>query len=425
MAENTPFGELIDAFDAADLSRVKSDWLQGNWNALAEIDLKGLQKHPDLAIFAAFKAVGFFHLGVSHEAERYIKLTQALGGASSLMASLLVAGVYNTMGRIEALRQNEDKRKANFQQALSLVPGAEPTPDTLHERSVRELTELGLLSEASALIRKQVDSFKYEGLRPCRIQSKLTQFSTEIGLIAHQLTQAYKKQQSFVGVKERGEAGGDCVSSPGKNLPAKSPSQLGQDLWVLEQTGYKNGGFFVEFGAANGVLLSNTFLLETEFNWKGLCADPNPDFFKELKENRSCTVSDACVGGKTGQKVSFILANEYGCVEDYMDADMHAEKREAYQRTGGVVELETISLHDLLIANDAPKRIDYISIDTEGSEYDILATFPFEKWDVHCFTIEHNFTPQRKLIRELMEANGYACTECSFDDWYVRQNERQ
>lgn len=206
-----------------------------------------------------------------------------------------------------------------------------------------------------------------------------------------------------------------------QSLAAVAASQLGQDLWVLERTGYKTGGFFVEFGATDGVLLSNTWLLEQHFGWRGLCAEPNPRFYRQLQSNRTCRVSDACIGARSGIEVAFILSDAYGGIAAYAHDDQHGAKREAYRAAGHVVTLETLSLNDFLNQHQAPREIDYISIDTEGSEYEILSTFPFDHWQVRLFSIEHNFGEQRKHIRRLMERNGYVCTEAQWDDWYERQ----
>src|SRR6056297_216441 len=53
-----------------------------------------------------------------------------------------------------------------------------------------------------------------------------------------------------------------------------SKSQLRQDLFVLSELGFKQHGFFVEFGATNGIDLSNTYLMEARFGWNGILAEP-------------------------------------------------------------------------------------------------------------------------------------------------------
>jgi len=197
-------------------------------------------------------------------------------------------------------------------------------------------------------------------------------------------------------------------------------SQLGQDKWVLEMTGFKRGGYFVEFGATNGKSLSNTYILEKKFDWQGLCAEPNPSYFTGLVKNRTCTVRQDCIGQYSGEQVEFIFANVYGGMKKHQFSDQHAEKRQPFVDRGNTGVLTTISLHDFLLANNAPKQIDYVSIDTEGSEYEILKHFPFEKWDISLFTIEHNYTEQRGKIFELMTSHGYSRKMVEFDDWYYR-----
>jgi hypothetical protein len=86
-----------------------------------------------------------------------------------------------------------------------------------------------------------------------------------------------------------------------------------------------------------------------------------------------------------------------------------------------VYSVKTVSLYDLLERNNAPKQIDFLSIDTEGSEFDILNSFNFEKYSFRIITCEHNYSKQRKEIRKLLESNGYRrkFSWISFvDDWY-------
>ena len=79
---------------------------------------------------------------------------------------------------------------------------------------------------------------------------------------------------------------------------------------------------------------------------------------------------------------------------------------------------------DLLVSNSAPYEIDYLSIDTEGSEFEILNAFDFSKFNIKVITCEHNFTENRAGIYDLLSKNGYrrVMEEVSFfDDWYVRE----
>lgn len=201
-----------------------------------------------------------------------------------------------------------------------------------------------------------------------------------------------------------------------------SRSQLGQDLWVLEQLGWKQGGFFVEFGATDGVLLSNSWLLEKHFGWKGICAEPNPKLFEQLQINRSCTLSPACVYRTSGESMSFVLAGAYGGLEEFGRDDQHIIKRQAYADAGHVTQVTTTSPLDLLRENGAPKIIDYLSIDTEGSELAILEGFDWSAYQIRCITVEHNYSAHRQEIRKLLKAFGYACQEAQWDDWYWKED---
>ena len=62
----------------------------------------------------------------------------------------------------------------------------------------------------------------------------------------------------------------------------RSFSQLQQDIEVLKYYDYKHNGYFVEIGASDGIELSNTYLLETEYNWKGICVEPIPERYDLL-----------------------------------------------------------------------------------------------------------------------------------------------
>ena len=147
-----------------------------------------------------------------------------------------------------------------------------------------------------------------------------------------------------------------------------SRSQLLQDLFVLHQLKGKKHGFFVEFGGYTGVDLSNTFLLEKDYEWSGIVAEPDRSFRGALKQTRDCAVDFRCVWTASGEFVEFNAVSEgLSTLAQFSDCDQWAKQREGGTR----YMVETVSLNDLLKQHYAPRRIDYISIDTEGSEYEI------------------------------------------------------
>ena len=186
---------------------------------------------------------------------------------------------------------------------------------------------------------------------------------------------------------------------------------------------FKRNGFFVEFGATNGVDLSNTYLLEKRFDWTGILAEPVRVWHSELRANRVSAIETDCVWKKTGEALWFNEVEgtgELSTLDTFSDSDCWASTR----KHGRKYEVNTISLLDLLIKHKAPKKIDYLSIDTEGSEFEILNAFDFDAFDIEIITCEHNFTPMREKIFDLLTRNGYErkyVERSGHDDWYVRR----
>jgi hypothetical protein len=93
------------------------------------------------------------------------------------------------------------------------------------------------------------------------------------------------------------------------------------------------------------------------------------------------------------------------------------------RKKGKTYEVNTISLLTLLDKYGVAKDLDYLSIDTEGSEFEILSNFDFKTYNFRVITCEHNFTPAREKIYQLLTSQGYIrkFEEMSrFDDWYVK-----
>lgn len=205
-----------------------------------------------------------------------------------------------------------------------------------------------------------------------------------------------------------------------RELLKKSKSQIKQDLFVLSQMNFKRGGYFVEFGASGGTDGSNTYLLEKEFNWTGILAEPARIWQETLRASRTAHISSKCVWRRSGETLMFnqVESPWLSTIDSFSASDSWAARR----KRGCTYEVETVTLQDLLAEFSAPREIDYLSIDTEGSEFDILESFDFSKYRISVITCEHNFTPARQSIHDLLVRNGYVkkYEELSqFDDWYV------
>lgn len=204
------------------------------------------------------------------------------------------------------------------------------------------------------------------------------------------------------------------------NETIESYSQLGQDLLALHLFG--RDGFFVEFGAANGIDLSNTYTLEKNYNWRGIVSDPNKSY-KDLLNRRNCSIDHRCVYTVSGEQVRFSEVEnelELSTISKYCQNDSHKDIRKFNKE----YLVETVSLDDLLNDHSAPQTIQYMSIDTEGSELDILNSFSFD-WDIKLFTIEHNFNDNSHAILNLMSDKGYVAIlpELSqWDFWFLKEN---
>jgi len=196
----------------------------------------------------------------------------------------------------------------------------------------------------------------------------------------------------------------------------KSYSQFGHDLWVLQKTASLRGGYFVEAGAGDGIDLSNSYLLEKDYGWRGICVEPNRSY-ANLVKNRGCICVDCCLSGKNGEDKFYEDKEYHGHLSGLAAFKVFMPKNVTF------VDKPTRTLEAVLRENQSPSVIDYLSLDTEGSELAILKVFPFDKYDIHVITVEHNHVPSLKMgLRELLLAKDFILdTEAEVDDWYIKK----
>jgi FkbM family methyltransferase len=131
-------------------------------------------------------------------------------------------------------------------------------------------------------------------------------------------------------------------------------SQSEQDKWVCENTNYKKNGYFLDIGAYDGIQTSNSYYLEKELNWNGICVEANPDIFNILKNNRKSININCAVSDHIG--------------ECYFNNDK-------ITNNPNHIKVNTLDLYTLLKEYKSPKYIDYLSIDIEGHEVNVFNKF--------------------------------------------------
>lgn len=195
----------------------------------------------------------------------------------------------------------------------------------------------------------------------------------------------------------------------------KSFSQAAQDLWVAEMTANKRDGFFVDLGAYDGVQTSNTFALEAELGWSGICVEANVDYFERLKSNRPKAINvHAAVTG------SVRTLHFSGQLET---------------SDGSAPSVQGLPLADILRQCAAPPIIDYMSIDIEGMEREVLSAFDFSLYQINLLTIEHNLycdgPANKEALFALLTSSGFVrviedapCLDPNYymlpyEDWYA------
>lgn len=193
--------------------------------------------------------------------------------------------------------------------------------------------------------------------------------------------------------------------------PATFYSQFGQDAYVYNKFFVgKIGGVFIDIGANDGITLSNSYFFETQLGWTGICVEPLPAVFEKLRRNRSSICIEGCVYDKA-DTVSFLSISGgpdmlSGIVDNYHPAHLQRIEREVAE-TGGAyekIQVRCYAFNDLLASNNI-YHVDYLTIDTEGGELEILKSIDFSRFDISVIDVENNYNDPE--FERYMATQGY------------------
>jgi FkbM family methyltransferase len=208
------------------------------------------------------------------------------------------------------------------------------------------------------------------------------------------------------------------------NLPIVYNSQIGQDKYVIEEI-FKQfkDGVFIDVGAHNGVAFSNTLTLERYFNWSGICIEPLPDVFDQLKQNRKCICENIAISS-TNKIESFLQVTGYaemlsGLIKNYHPDHVKRIDNEV-RDTGGSKKVINVKCNTLqsLFDKHHLTRVHYLSIDVEGSETEVLNSINFSKTFIDVIDLENNYN-NTKIIEFLASKGFFVLKKLEFDLLFI------
>mgnify|MGYP001291233085 FL=1 len=168
--------------------------------------------------------------------------------------------------------------------------------------------------------------------------------------------------------------------------------------------------------------------IRKKLGWDGILVEPAKVWHKSLISNRNCNIETKCIAKKSGEIYEFLevfnskeSSPSLSTLEKFADNNDWAKN--IRYKNSKKYKVETLSLQDLLEKYKAPYEIQFLSIDTEGSELDILEGYNFNNHKIKSICIEHNNVQNnRDMIFQLLKKKGYERVlekVSKFDDWYL------
>jgi len=197
------------------------------------------------------------------------------------------------------------------------------------------------------------------------------------------------------------------------NIKISSLSDRGQDKWIIDTFNLKRkdyNGFFLEIGGGDGFCNSNTFILEQYYNWNGILIEPNPVLYKKLITNRPSTTAFNALIYDENKKINFKIDGELSQILNNIDA------KEGHKQ---VISINSMRLDELLNECNAPKMIDFFSLDVEGSEEKVLTQNVLNKYKFLSLCIER---PSYNLHMKLIENNYVFIKSKIYDCFYLNRD---
>lgn len=196
-------------------------------------------------------------------------------------------------------------------------------------------------------------------------------------------------------------------------------SQNGEDFLLWNFFGKKTNGFYVDVGAFDGIHLSNSLSFEQK-GWSGICIEPHPAYFRLCKHsrNRAICINAACVDNDSEDTVEF-FSEELGllsgtCCDREEDVKTRYKNRGLMFKGFNKIKVPAVTLNNTLVKYLPPgTEIDFISIDVEGTELEVLRGLDINMFRPRVIILEANSEKTKASIDDhLVKLNGYVEARC-------------
>jgi FkbM family methyltransferase len=187
-------------------------------------------------------------------------------------------------------------------------------------------------------------------------------------------------------------------------------------------------GFYIDIGANDGVSFSNTYVFE-QMGWQGICVEPLPDVFTQLKINRNCDCYNVAISDKIEENVKFIKGFGQNTMWSGLDEKMsNIHKSVIKNGKYEYINVKTITFNDLMKDYPDVCFVDFLSIDVEGAEISVLSSIDFKKYQFGLITIENNKEVEglgNKIINFMRQKDYIVLMDLGLDIMFIpNQNSR-
>lgn len=206
-------------------------------------------------------------------------------------------------------------------------------------------------------------------------------------------------------------------------------SQFGQDNY-LEQNifkGYKNG-VFMDVGAHDGVSLNNTLYFEKNNNWTGINVEPIKSVYDNLVINRPTCINLNCAVSNDDGTAEFICNTGYPEMLSGLKSEYDPRHLNRLNNTivsdGGTTETIWVNTQKIETICDKYNisRINYLSIDVEGAEFEVIKSINFDKLFIDVIEFENNYNDVSVPIISYLESKNYIKIHDSGDIFMIHKN---